>query len=595
MELRLRIENDRICLLVNFIVFPDFAADRLNKQFRIVLAMILELSKSTFDALSGLEATREKFEAGCNPEFIEQISPAMKKSWDELWSVYSQIIREIDNKLNEDTDADLPKEVVDEESTIASSRTSDAVKRSAEVLAEFEKYQPFVLLDLFKDENKEDPLGEESFLQWEKFLQLTFYLLASREIVSTTLGATVGFVAVLAVQSSSKFGIVGFSAALALPCYYLTIFTPRYALYGILTLLSFSSYICAILANSANPAFDPYSVYLYKVIAVAACALVFSLIFSLVLYPTLARHVLRERMNAIFVQLGAFYRKILLSTVNAPHADGMLSGTPIEDRDILDTRNRIIEQLAALTPLMTYAAAEPRIEGPFPADRYRELIAGMYSLLDWLECMRVSGGSMPFDANMQEFLNYGIIGESRNDLQQTIRVLLFMYASAMMTKQRLLPTLPNATTIRGKFFRTMVLTLSNHVHHLCKEGSCPLDSFVPSKKEDIISVFNTEKWMRLFSLNSAVREVSKRLDDMGNVMKEVFGVYPDVMVRHQQQSDYWDGWLMSDFPDRQDGPQDIASEGRKAADDRQDGPPDVAPEGSLEHSPTPEGPLPDNK
>ncbi|KAJ3200959.1 hypothetical protein HDU82_008473, partial [Entophlyctis luteolus] len=217
MELRLRIENDRICLLVNFIVFPDFAADRLNKQFRIVLAMILELSKSTFDALSGLEATREKFEAGCKfrtdlvsrirTEFaaidgtIKQVSAevsysffsvkdyirlltntkSMKKSWDELWSVYSQIIREIDNKLNEDTDADLPKEVVDEESTIASSRTSDAVKRSAEVLAEFEKYQPFVLLDLFKDENKEDPLGEESFLQWEKFLQLTFYLLASRE------------------------------------------------------------------------------------------------------------------------------------------------------------------------------------------------------------------------------------------------------------------------------------------------------------------------------------------------------------------------------------------------------------------------------
>ncbi|KAJ3103845.1 hypothetical protein HK100_004139, partial [Physocladia obscura] len=210
------------------------------------------------------------------------------------------------------------------------------------------------------------------------------------QIMSTTIGASFAYSAVISC-GKTQYAIVGFAAVLGIPCFYLMLLRPTLSVFGLLTLLSFSNYVCITFANSTNPLFDSDLTYLYKVVAVAAIALTFSLVFSLLLYPTLARQVLREKIHEIFREMSVYYRKILLTSVNAEVS------VNIEDVGVLETRNSILAKLAALQPLMEFTVVEPRMEGPFQYAKYEELIDRIYRLLDRLECMRVSAGEQVVD------------------------------------------------------------------------------------------------------------------------------------------------------------------------------------------------------
>ncbi|KAJ3240717.1 hypothetical protein HDU81_002908 [Chytriomyces hyalinus] len=370
------------------------------------------------------------------------------------------------------------------------------------------------------------------------------YMSLPVQIVATTLGASIAYGGVSAFGRDGAYGLTGFAAILGLPFFYLMLNNFTFFVLSLLTLLSFSNYVIISYANRNNPRYPSPDVSLYRGVAVTSCALTFSLIFTLVLYPTLARNVLRQRMFEIFCDFSIYYRKIIVSTVNVPEDSNAIVSINPEDSDIKDTRDNILLKLASLEPLMAFAAVEPRLAGKFPVAKYRAVITNMYTFVDRVEALRVSGGDAPFDADVRKFLNFGVLGETRIQMQQTIRILGYIYASVMLTKQRLPPSLPNASKARDKLLQAFVLIIMNHVHHVYPPEIDPLAD-MPFDKEGVLATLNTEKWLRLLSFSASAREVSKELDRFGVLMKDIFGEFPDVVARKPNLEDAEQGsaWL----------------------------------------------------
>ncbi|KAJ3028318.1 UNVERIFIED_CONTAM: hypothetical protein HDU68_001933 [Siphonaria sp. JEL0065] len=364
------------------------------------------------------------------------------------------------------------------------------------------------------------------------------YLSLPLTILGTSAGAAVAYLSVVLFGTES-FGHAAFGLLSGIPFVYLMLFNSKTSSLGLLALLAYGNYICITFSNSGNSSFDKPSVYLYKVITVLSCALTFSVAFTLFLYPTFARHILRLRMSLIFHDLNMLYRKIMSSSI---HNIEPITIHLIEDSEIKDLRNNILSQLVSLEPLMTFAAAEPRLESKFQTETYRNLIQCMYQLLDRLECVRLSVGEKPFDPEIKSVLKTPALMESRAELQQTIRLLLYIFSSAMLTKLKILPNLPNASKARDLVIGDYVEILLTHARVGPDfEDGCgvdcavdPLRGIMPLDRQGMLATLNTEKWMRLMGTAASVREVSRTLDRFLPHLRRLFGVYPDIAAEEEE-------------------------------------------------------------
>ncbi|KAJ3346123.1 hypothetical protein HDU83_003358 [Entophlyctis luteolus] len=344
------------------------------------------------------------------------------------------------------------------------------------------------------------------------------YFFLPIQIFATSIGTAVGCAAVLAV-GDPNFAILGFALIVGIPCFYLTVFQPKYLFLGLFTLIAFSNFCCNTFANKTNPNFDLPLVYLYKLISVSSVTLAFSIVFSLTLYPVFARHVLRKQLFEVFRDLNIYYRKIVVATVNSPEDSSIF----LEEGHLVDSRNKVLTKLDGLDSLANFGSSEPRLEGRFPIEKYKDLISHMYTLLDRFECMRISGGGKPLDASIRKILNSRGIGELRFEMQQTIRLLLYTFGSTVLLKRRLPPHLPNARQARERFFDTLVKTIVGHAFY-----PDSLLAEIPSDPHGVIEALNEEKWVRLLSFSAGAREVSYELDQFGTIMQELFGLIPDI-------------------------------------------------------------------
>ncbi|KAI8841030.1 hypothetical protein BJ741DRAFT_595084 [Chytriomyces cf. hyalinus JEL632] len=324
------------------------------------------------------------------------------------------------------------------------------------------------------------------------------YLSLPIQIVATTLGSSIAYGGVCAFGRDGAYGLTGFAALLGVPFYFLMLSNIQFLVLGLLTLLSFSNFVVLSFINRANPRAVSPDVSLYRGVAVTSIALSFSLIFTLVLYPTLARNALRQRLFEIFGDFRNYHGKIVTSALRAPE------NMSLEDSDIKDTRDNILSQLASLEPLMTFAAIEPRLAGKFQSAKYRAVILHMRTFLDRLEALRVSSGDAPFDSSVRKFLNFGLLGEARTEMQQTVRILMHIFASSMLTKQKL-PSLPDASKVRNKLFQAFITIIMNHAHHVYPVETDPLAD-MPYDKEGVLATLNTEKWLRLLSFSASARD-----------------------------------------------------------------------------------------
>ncbi|KAJ3075287.1 hypothetical protein HDU98_008644 [Podochytrium sp. JEL0797] len=272
------------------------------------------------------------------------------------------------------------------------------------------------------------------------------------------------------------------------------------------------AYTCFSLANKSNPNFDPPAVYLYKVISVTSMAILFSVLFTLAIYPSSARRLLRHQMSDIFNNIYLFYVMILQSMHSKLH--------PSQIKDLQAT---IFSQLIALEPLLHFASREPDLTGPFRTDAYKQVIQYMHKLLSRFECMRLCVGDEQFDSDILRVVQFGAYAASRRELHQTIHVLLFMFKSTLLTKLPMLPNLPCAEKARDVVIRELVdmLVLHNKPHGV--GAGDPLDVILPMDTQDMLEVLNTDRWSRLLGLNVSSREEARVLDQLGVLLKSVFG------------------------------------------------------------------------
>ncbi|KAJ3021647.1 UNVERIFIED_CONTAM: 40S ribosomal protein S17 [Siphonaria sp. JEL0065] len=646
MELVAKIQKDLAAIDINIdqasaeISYSNFSIKnyiRLVKGCKSVAAVLFSYQT----ALSSASVQRLL----SSPEFANHISVAMKSTWSNLDVCLNKLFGDVSTKIN-------CLATIAKKPALTNAQVQDALNQSIEsaenALLEFEQHQPNAFLEVFADKADIEvgDLKPEVKARWDKLLQVTFFILASKELVkevmalhtdagmmgksrkirmhlshfipkglgpfqshgkvpsatpasvrsklakvknfvlssssifglkcavallclqmvlysrpdifklwylngsvisllvtispsmgqtylglpmqifASALGSTIGYLGVLACGKTGL-GIIGFSVLVSAPFSYL-MFNPKTFVLGLLTLLSFSGYVCISNANSINPFFDKPEIYLAKTIGTNAITLSFAVIFSLVLYPTLARRILRTQMGEIFKNINIFYRKIVTTTVNVPEDVIVIE----QDSDVKETRNRILSQLVALEPVMVFASAEPRLEGRFETEKYRELLTCTHRLLDRLECMRLSGGEQAFDSDVRKLLNAGPIGEVRLQMQQSVRLLLYVFASSMWTKQPLPPSLPKAGEARDKLGQTFVLTLMQHYHGIHPKGS-QLEGLIPHDQEGLIAILNTEKWMRLLSFSVAAREVAYELDHLTPIMKSIFGEFPDIIANRE--------------------------------------------------------------
>ncbi|KAJ3138221.1 hypothetical protein HK100_012765 [Physocladia obscura] len=353
------------------------------------------------------------------------------------------------------------------------------------------------------------------------------YTVLPLTIGGISVGATIAYASVT-IFGKTSFGHIGFGALIGIPFFYLQLFNPRASILGLLALLAFSNYICNSYANITTAGFDTPAVYLYRVVAILSCTLSFAVVLNLLVYPAFARHILRDKMSAIFFDFGTFYRQIASNMYPSESSVSLA----VEDSDTKDRRNQIFSQIAALEPLLEHSSAEPRLEGVFPTRKYREVVQRMYRLLDRLECLRLSAGRKRFERDVDVVMNSFTMAEARAEMIQTLRLLLNVYSSVMKTKQKMLPSLPNATRVRhrlvGNFLQVVLRHSKNQNRAYVADA---LDGIMPVDKKRILEALNSEKWMKLLSYFSAIREVSQEVDEFASPMKEIFGEYPEVLSK----------------------------------------------------------------
>ncbi|KAJ3064994.1 hypothetical protein HDU98_011604 [Podochytrium sp. JEL0797] len=366
-------------------------------------------------------------------------------------------------------------------------------------------------------------------------------------LVGISSGATFAYGSVVLFGRGSPLLVLS-SCIVGIPFFYLILFRKNMGVLGILSLLAFGDYICDSFANMHNPAFDSPSVYLYKTITVGAVALSFVLLFTLVIYPVFARRRLRYCISTLFRDLNLLYRKIV-SLSNRPIKKSGPSRAlllpELDSAEIKELRNNLFSRIIALEPLMTFSSIEPRLEGRFQTELYREIINCMLQLLDRLECMRLSVGDRPFETDVRRVMKFGVYGETRTEMHQTIRVLLYIYSSGMLTKLKILPKLPNASMARDRMIQEFVGILVYH-HQARGREMDPLEGTMPLDRQGMLETLQSEKWKRFMGMSVSLREVSRVVDQIGPHLKAVFGEYPDIVgAEEDSEEEVFDVMVLS--------------------------------------------------
>ncbi|KAI9356758.1 hypothetical protein DFJ73DRAFT_794465 [Zopfochytrium polystomum] len=226
----------------------------------------------------------------------------------------------------------------------------------------------------------------------------------------------------------------------------------KFPVFGILAMLAFAGNVNGLYVTRLIPGADSPTVRFYKLLASLTMALCFALIFSLAIYPNLARHNLRVQIANILRLINAQYTDVTsVSFTRKPSH----KRTPLPAATILRlrTNHRTVQlAIAALEPLMTFAAAEVRVEGRFQAETYREIITRMRNIMDRLASAIVSLGGHAFDKSVQGLLSRRL-RQARKEMHNTICLLLSLFASAMISKHPIPHELPQATRARNRAFR----------------------------------------------------------------------------------------------------------------------------------------------
>ncbi|KAJ3094834.1 hypothetical protein HK100_006001 [Physocladia obscura] len=126
-----------------------------------------------------------------SPEFGEQIAPAMKETWSNLKGAIDAALDAIKDKLA----GGLTAKNNDDSEIMLKDMYQETRNRLEEVVNDFEQHQPNTFLEVFAEKHELE-LGLPQKLKegWDKLIEITFFVLASKELYKYWL-ATVGVLA----------------------------------------------------------------------------------------------------------------------------------------------------------------------------------------------------------------------------------------------------------------------------------------------------------------------------------------------------------------------------------------------------------------
>ncbi|KAJ3415003.1 hypothetical protein HDV05_005648 [Chytridiales sp. JEL 0842] len=246
-------------------------------------------------------------------------------------------------------------------------------------------------------------------------------------------------------------GLGLWSLLLAVPMVYIMVCTPLKAV-GLLTLLTYGNALLASWLNRLNPNFDGFYVRFYKNVAGTAMAVTFAMFFSLFLYPTLARRLIRIQLSDVIRRINDHYFDCMSAFY---HPSTTSQKIPKETQERLrKDNNSIATTIQSLRPLLIASAAEVRLEGRFKLGVYREVLCRLTNILDYLRSARVCMGDMGLDYNSDP-----LFGEVRRkvdlsawETRETVRLLLYIYSTSLVAKHPLPHELPSAVAVRNRIF-----------------------------------------------------------------------------------------------------------------------------------------------
>ncbi|KAJ3115404.1 hypothetical protein HDU96_000709 [Phlyctochytrium bullatum] len=316
---------------------------------------------------------------------------------------------------------------------------------------------------------------------------------------ATVIGAVWGFIALTAFGVSGAIGLICFGVIFAVPMMYIFLFNKALPVLGLLALLSYSQATLIIFINRNRP-FDSPAVRLYKTLANTCMGLTFAMIFTLVIYPNLARHSLRSILSASITLINGYYADIAVNVFSRPSrkfleqkrkemekkgelnysVEADMSSIPFSEATVARlhrTHAAIALKLASVEPLMVFASVEPRVEGKFQASSYRAVIEGLKRVLDRLGNARSSAGDAKFPVPVLHHLHNPLMAKPRAELYQTIRL---------------------------------------------------VEAFTQTIQTVAEANFRKEAWVRFYSYAMAVRGISLEVDALAIPLKELFGELPNL-------------------------------------------------------------------
>ncbi|KAI8842930.1 hypothetical protein BC829DRAFT_299263 [Chytridium lagenaria] len=345
------------------------------------------------------------------------------------------------------------------------------------------------------------------------------YLGFPMQLIATFIGALWAFAALSAFGASGAIGIIAFGLILVTPMMYIFLFNKAMPVLGLLAMLSFSNSVVLSYINRNRP-FDAPVVRLYKNLANVTMGLTFALIFTLAIYPNLARRSLRALLSSTITLINGYYADLtcnLMSNTLSKRSSPILDLNDMKMEDLpqdtiarlRDTHNAIALKLAACEPLMIFSSVEPRVEGAFQGKSYRSVIEGLKRVLDRLGNARAAAGAKRFPPKMKWLFTDPKLSKARAELYQTIRLLLFIFSSTFIAKQRLPHDLPNAFAARKRLVESFM--------ELAAKAS-----------DGHTAQYRSEAWVRFYSYALAIRGISLEMDALAIPIKELFGELPDI-------------------------------------------------------------------
>ncbi|RKO90111.1 hypothetical protein BDK51DRAFT_48985 [Blyttiomyces helicus] len=219
----------------------------------------------------------------------------------------------------------------------------------------------------------------------------------------------------------------------------------------------------------------------------------------LLVYPRLARRILREKLATLIRGLDLFYNDIR-GFIYLPESQVSVAA-PL----LLKAQLSLSGQLVELETLLLFASAEPRLAGPFQSGVYRSIIGGLHGLLGSLSAARWALGNDPVAPTITRFMaKPGLVAANRQ-MTSTARLLFYVYGASLQSRLPLPRDLPSAVEMRRKLY---------------------LAFFALARKapQDLQAMIKTESWIRFYSYVLAIRGVASELESLGPHFKQLLGV-----------------------------------------------------------------------